>query len=363
MRSASPPDCVVSRPLRPHLRRAGSPAMTPLRNTLKMPDYFVFGGCLRSELTFPELTHAHGRAPNWMLRMGTLSRDGDAEVLSDAALSQTCRIRLTRGDGWFRYSHSCTGSFEVFAEGRRILFEPAAHGDLDGARTDFVSRVLPYCVDHASITWLHGSAVRIAAGAAAFLGPSGSGKSTIALALTRGGAEHLCDDTLPVEAGEKPVIWPGDDIIRLCSDSRTRLASSARAIRRESDGKFVMTRHEVGSAKSSSASNAPDQSRCPLNAIYILNPAESPQTGASVSRRLVPPTAAIPVLMQHLKLGPVMRREDPALLMKQLDAIVQSDPVYELTVSRDWSVVDDVVERVIAWHSHTGVAESQIASA
>ncbi len=328
-----------------------------------MPDYFVFGGCLRSELTFPELSHAHSRAPDWVLHRGTLSRNDNAEVLSDVELSPTCRIRLTRGDGWFRYFHSCTGSFEVFADGRRILFEPAEHGDLDGARADFVSRVLLYCVDHASITWLHGSAVRIGAGAVAFLGPSGSGKSTIALALTRGGADHICDDTLPVEAGPNPVIWPSDDIIRLCSDSRTRLASSASAIRRESDGKFVMTRREVGSAQSLPASDAPDKARCPLNAIYILNSSEPPQSGAAVSRRLVSPTAAVPVLMQHLKLGPVVTREDPARLVKQLGAIARAVPVYDLTVSRDWSVVDEVVERVIAWHAHTSVPQSELISA
>ncbi len=329
----------------------------------QMPDYFVFGGCLRSELTFPELTHAQGRTPNWMLRQGTLSRNVDAEVLSDVELSPTCRIRFTRGDGWFRYSHSCTGSFEVFAEGRRILFEPAAHGDLDGARADFVSRVLLYCVDHASITWLHGSAVRIADGAVAFLGPSGSGKSTLALALTRGGADHLCDDTLPVEASPNPVIWPSDDIIRLCSDSRTRLASSASAIRRESDGKFVMTRRDFGSAQPSSASDAPDKARCPLNAIYVLNSSESAQRGPAVSRRLLSPTAAVPVLMRHLKLGPVVTREDPARLVKQLGAIVQAVPVYELTVARDWSVVDEVVERVLGWHAQTIGLQKQLDSA
>jgi len=161
-----------------------------------MPDYSVFGGCLRSDLTFPDLTHAHDRTPNWMLRLGKLSKNGDADVLSDAELSPTCRIRLIRGDGWFRYSHSCTGSFEVFAEGRRILFERSAHGDLNGARADFVSRVLPYCVDHASLTWLNGSAVRIAGTAVAFQGPM-ERKSIIALALTHGGAGHTCEDTLP----------------------------------------------------------------------------------------------------------------------------------------------------------------------
>lgn len=325
-----------------------------------MPDYFIFGGCLRSELLFPELTETHDRTPNWMLRLGTLSRTDDAEVLSDVELSSSCRIRLTRGDGWFRYSHSCTGSFEVFAEGRRILFEPSDKADLDGARADFVSRVLLYCVDHDSITWLHGSAVRIARGAVAFLGASGSGKSTLALALARGGADHICDDTLPVEAGPTPVIWPSDDIIRLCPDTRTRLASSASAIRRESDGKFVLTRGGVGATQASSASDTPGHARCPLSAIYLLDSAKHPDNGDVVTRRIVRPTSAVPALMQHLKLGPVAGREDPVRLVKQLGVIASTVPVFELSVSRDWSVVDDVVERVMAWHSRASVPASQL---
>ena len=324
-----------------------------------MPDYLVLGGCLRSELTFPELTPAHGRAPNWVLRIGTLSRNDDAEVLSDVELSPTCRIRLIGGDGWFRYSHSCTGSFEVFADGRRILFEPAERGDLDGARADFISRVLPYCVDHASITWLHGSAVRMGGGAVAFVGAAGSGKSTLAMALARGGADHICDDTVPVEAGSNPVIWRNDDVIRLDSDSRARLASSATAIRRESDGKFVITRREVGAAPSSFASNASSITCCPLSAIYVLSSPDSSSNGIAVSRRLVTPTAAISTLMQHLKLGPLIIREAPARLLNQLYAIVVTVPVYELTVSRDWSVVGDVVERVTAWHSDSDDEERE----
>jgi len=318
-----------------------------------MPDYFVFGGCLRSELTFPELTPAQGRAPNWILRMGTLAHNEDAEVLSDTELSPTSRIRVTAGAGWFRYSHSRTGSFEVFADGRRILFEPADHGDLDGARADFILRVLPYCVDHASITWLQGSAVRIGSAAVAFLGPSGSGKSTLALALTRGGADHICDDTLAVEAGVDPVIWPSDDVIRLCSDARGRLASSARAIRCESDGKFVLTRREVGAPASSFAAEASGKPRFPLSAIYVLSAKDSCTSDPDASRQLISPTAAVSTLLQHLKLGPVITREAPARLLNQLCAIVHAVPFYELTVSHDWSLVGDVVERVTAWHAHS----------
>jgi hypothetical protein len=321
-----------------------------------MPDYFVFGGCLRSELSFPELSESRDRVPTWTLRRGTLSKPRDEEVLSDVELSSRCRIRLTRGDGWFRYWHSCTGSFEVFAEGRRIIFEPSPNGDLDGARADFVSRVLLYCVDHASITWLHGSAVRIDGAAIAFLGESGSGKSTMALALARGGAQHVCDDTLPVEVAPTPVIWACDGIIRLCSDSRSHLAAAASAVRRESDGKFVLTRRAAGSSNSQPGSDEAGSARCPLAAIYLLTRNEHVTSDGNVARIPMKPTSAVAALMRHLKLGPVVRREDPARLVRQLGAIANTVPVFELKVTRDWSAVDDVVETMIGWHTGPSVA-------
>jgi hypothetical protein len=324
-----------------------------------MPDYFVFGGCLRSELPFPELTETSGRTPNWTLNVGKLSRDDGAEILSCASLSRTCHVRVTRSDKAFRYSHSCTGTFEVSADGRHIAFEPVTGGDLNTARTDFVSRVLLYCVNGGGVTWLHGSAVRIANSAVAFLGPSGAGKSTIALALARAGALHICDDTLPVEGGPIPSIWPSDHVIRLRPDSRRHLASYASAIRRESDGKFVLTQQAVCPNRGGPSSDTQDTERTRLGALYLLNPvpmAESPHVAdPHASRRLLPPRAAVPALMQHIKLGPVVRAEDPPHFMQQLGVIVRSVPVYELRVPRDWTVIDRVVAQVLAWHIGTEV--------
>lgn len=321
-----------------------------------MPDYFVFGGCLRSELRFPELTETRGRTPNWTLRVGTLSRTEGEELLSDVELSAGCRIRITRGEGWLRYAHSCTGTFEVSTQGRCILFEPSPKCDLGGARTDFVARVLLHCVDHAAVTWLHGSAVRIGNGAIAFLGPSGAGKSTLALALARAGAEHICDDTLPIEAGPRPIVWPTDHTIRLCSDSKGQLASLASATRRESDGKFVLTRSAFSAANVGLASEAPGAGRAPLAALYLLDPTEMSDSTELVTRRPVPPTPAIPALMRHLKLGLVVRPEDPARVVRQLGAIASSVPVFALSVSHDWTVVDEVVARILAWHAEPGTA-------
>lgn len=319
-----------------------------------MPDYFVFGGCLRSELPFPELAETRGRNPDWTLSVGKLPPDEGAEVLSDAALSRTCRVRLTRRDTSFRYAHSCTGAFEVSADGRQIAFEPASGGDLNTARTDFVARVLLYCVDRGGVMWLHGSAVRIAGSAVAFLGPSGAGKSTLALALARAGGEHICDDTLPVEVAPEPIVWPSDHVIRLRPDSRRRFASRASAIRRESDGKFVLTQDALSSNDMAQSRGEPGAERARLRTLYLLNPvatAESSRTSDShVARRLLPPRAAVPALMQHIKLGPVVRAEDPVQLMQQLGTIARSVPVFELRVTRNWTVVDQVVAQLMAWH-------------
>jgi len=321
-----------------------------------MPDYFVFGGCLRSELLFPELTETGGRAPDWTLKVAKLAADESAEILSCASLSRSCHIRVTRNNKAFRYSHSCTGTFEVSENGREIAFEPVSGGDLNTARTDFVSRVLLSCVNTGDVTWLHGSAVRIGNSAVAFLGPSGAGKSTLALALARAGAYHICDDTLPVETSPDPIIYPSDRVIRLRADSRRRLASHASAIRRETDGKFVLTQDAICRNEEVTSRDEREE-RTPLGALYLLSPVsmpESPQPDDAHGRRhLLPPRLAVPALMQHVKLGPVIRAEDPAHYMQRLGVIARTVPVFELRVPRDWSVVDHVVTQLLAWHSQS----------
>jgi hypothetical protein len=321
-----------------------------------MPEYFIFGGCLRSEVQFPELTETRGRTPDWTLRLGSLSRSDRGTVLSDVEFSPTCRVTLSRGDGWLRYAHTCTGTFEIFAEGTRVIFEPAPRCDMSIARTDFVARVLLHCVDRERVTWLHGSAVRIGRKAVAFLGQSGAGKSTMALALARAGCQHICDDTLPVEAGTPSIVWPSDHIIRLRADTRGRLASCAHATRRESDGKFILTGGAFDSSEVTMASGVAGAGRAPLAAVYLLKPVPRSASAEPVTRSLVGPTWAIPCLMQNLKLDPVVGPGDPAGLMRQLGGIAGSTPVFELTVSRDWERIDDVVARLLAWHSESSVS-------
>jgi hypothetical protein len=314
-----------------------------------MPDYFVFGGCLRSELPFPELAVSHGRDPNWTLKVGKLPPDDDSEILADSNLTSTCRIRVSMRNGRLRYHHSCAGTFEIAPGGREILFDASASPDLNAARSDLVSRLLLFCVDRRSATWLHGSAVGIGQSAIAFLGVSGAGKSTIALALSRAGCGHLCDDILPVANGDQPTICPSDHIIRLHGDSMEQLATGA-SIRRESDGKYLV--NHCGESLGS------HELRVPLAAIYILDPAQPTEHALPVVRSRLRPRAALPVLIQHLKLPPLLQAEDPALVMEQLGAIVAATPVFALRITRDWSALDDVVAQIIAWHSESRVVSA-----
>jgi energy-coupling factor transporter ATP-binding protein EcfA2 len=224
--------------------------------------------------------------------------------------------------------------------------------------------VLLYCVNRGDVAWLHGSAVRIETSAVGFLGPSGAGKSTLALALARAGANHICDDTLPVEVGSPPMVWPSDHVIRLRSDSRQNLALNAHAIRREFDGKFVLTQGATADGNATNSHNA-GTNGVPLRALYVLNPVTPGRIRSAapdVERRLVAPRAALPKLMQHIKLGPLIRPGDPAHYMQQLGAIVLSVPVYELRVTRDWSRIEQVIMELLEWHSGPALANGSVAN-
>ena len=326
-----------------------------------MPDYLVFGGCLRSELAFPELAESHGREPKWTLSLGSLGADDSEEILSDTRLSAGCRIRLSRGEGHLRFSHSCAGTFELRANGTEIVFDADRAANVDAARTDLVARLLLMSVDQDRVTWLHGSAVRIGDTAVAFVGNSGSGKSTLALALARNGAQHICDDALPIEHANPPVVWSSDGTLRLCDDTRMRFASRVTSVRRESDGKHVVTQSAVRPEGVRDVSGAHGiagiedhctESRTPLSAVYLLAPFAPGKdaTESATTRRLIAPSTAVASLIQHLKLGALVAPDYPARKMKELGEIVRAVPVFELRIPRDWSLMGDVVAQLVAWH-------------
>jgi hypothetical protein len=316
-----------------------------------MPDYAIFGGTLRSELDFPELVAVHGPAADWTLRVGALPPDDErADVLHDATLSPSCRVRVTRHAGRHRFIHSCTGTFEISPDGREICFSPAPGARLDVARTDLIARVLLLAAHRPGVAWMHGSAVVCDGRAIAFLGNSGVGKSSLALALARAGAKHVCDDTLPIELGTPPVVWPSDHTLRLNDDTKDLFAKSVDAVRREADGKFILT-HDMLTHEATTDDGLPPAVRAPLDAIYLVVPETNPTVlSRAVVRTRLSSSASVPALIPQVKVGPVLPRGSAARVLNDLATIVESVPVYQLRVARDWSMVDRVVSQLLQWH-------------
>ena len=68
-----------------------------------MPDYVVFGGCLRSSLTIPELESCVGMAPDWTLeiRSDCAPLNGAAQLGEDIVFDDVS-VRLYRLAAGFR---------------------------------------------------------------------------------------------------------------------------------------------------------------------------------------------------------------------------------------------------------------------
>jgi hypothetical protein len=325
-----------------------------------MPDYLVYGGCLRSDLTFPELREVGGVAPSWTLRYGTLGEADGGEIVGETSLSSSCHVRVSRAGDGYRYAHSCTGMFEVSSDGTQIVYQPAAHANPDIARTDLVSRVLLLCVEQRSVLWLHGSAVSIGSSAVGFLGISGTGKSTTGLALARAGARHICDDTLPVEIGDTVSVWESDRTLRLNGDSRRMLAGTAPAVRRDSDGKFVIT-HEALAGHDRPDAVGKEPMKVPLAALYLLEQhaeADADTPAPVAVRERIDSVGLIRAIMPHVKVGPVVRDGAPSRMLFLIAALARRVPVYRLRVARDWARLDELSTRIIEWHTDAVTAES-----
>lgn len=328
-----------------------------------MPDYFVFGGCLRSAIEFPELPEARGLAPSWTLEVGPLGEDAGSEPLGHLSLSPTCSTRISRRDRTYRYAHSCTGTFEVSDEGRRIVYEPSKHAHPDSVRMDVVARVLLLCVEQQSVLWLHGSAVAIGGRAVGFLGASGAGKSTMGLLLARAGAQPISDDTLPVAIGNAIDVWATDYTVRVNDDSRVEIAATMRALRRDADGKFVLPHAAL---EITSRDHAPPVTpeRFPLDALYLMSaPRES--IGATAreeiaSRERVRPMDLVRELMPHVKLGPIVRDGAPSRILFHIAALAERVPVYRLAVHRDLSRSMELASRMMSWHADREPLEADL---
>lgn len=318
---------------------------------LRMPDYSIFGGCLRSEIAFPELRESSDAAPNWTLHARSAAPDLEAaESLGELEVAPSCRVRMLRHAGGYRLAYDDTGVYDVSPDGRTIAWTSGPNPAHSAVRADITGRVLATALHAAGLLCLHGSAVALESGTVAFLAPKFHGKSTLALALARAGGRLVTDDVLPVELGEQPTAIPGvhqvklwDDTAALFGVSRDGVEAGEKHLVHDFSERLLMT------------------DRSPLAACYLLSPVagDQPPDTAAVRTRLGDMVSAL-ALVRQATLGALLGGSEAAVVFDRAVSLAKRVPVYRLDVAPGLDRVPATVAQLLAWH---GGARTPVAAA
>lgn len=313
--------------------------------------YAVFGGTLRSELPFPELDVAPDTRTDWTVRIGDDPPAFPEAVQCGERQIGPERYRLLRTEQGFRLEYSHAGTFDIVPGTGDVTWYPG--GDLSTreelARSIVLGPALALMLEAQGHLCLHGGAVGVGDGAIAFIAPKHHGKSTLVMALVRGGAEFLSDDTIAVAPGRPSMLKPGVRSARLWQDSAEQLRVNELCER-------VITGIKTSASGFHASTRASDA--IPLRGIYLLHP--EPPTGEAPPCWRVPLArgGAVATLGQQAKLPDTLVGFAAAGRRLAVAARVAGDvPVYELHLARSFAALPDVVTQIIAWHATNGNAE------
>jgi hypothetical protein len=306
-----------------------------------MFDVDVFGGCLRSELEFPDLAPARNVLPTWTLHVRYAPAPAPIAFLGAESVMPGVAARLfTTADGWL-LQFDDTGEFTISADGARLAWHPHADSSPGEARLDVIGRVLPLALHAQGRFCLHASAVAIGDNAVAFIAPKGTGKSTLAAALVTRGARLLTDDTLPVEHTRVvPMALPGVRHLRLRLDSLAQLGSLVPA-----EPELFADKHAFLPPASHREAR-----RLPLRAIYLLEPCAPHTLMRGPRREDFNPMVAALTLVAHAKIGGLLGSHAAGSTLRCAARLAQAVPVARLIVPRDLDRLEDVAQWIEATH-------------
>ncbi len=316
-----------------------------------MPDYRVFGGVLRSDLTFTELTPCVARHPQWhFTRVADTPAPPELEWLGSERVEANVMVTLYKSADSLRLAFDDTGTFAISNDGRRIDWTPSADPDIDSVRKDVLGRVFALCLELEGITTLHGSAVEVGDEAIAFLAPKFHGKSTTAAALVDRGGRLLADDLVAVTPGDAPHVLPSVPVVQLWNDSAEHVARVSASARGDGSSPKLQigwdaTRHAA--------------SPVPFAAVYLLAPFR-PDNVRTIRRERLPYVPATLALLGQAKIGALLGRALRATLLQRLSALATQVPVYRLELPRDYDRLDELTDTLWSWHAAelAGVAAS-----
>lgn len=305
-------------------------------------DYSVFGGVLRSDIEFPELTTSNeGALPTWTMVVRNGAPPNDELATLGARQIGEERYQLVRTTSGLRLVYSHAGTFDIAADGSRIVwyYRPDALPEL--LRSIVIGPAISLALEVAGFLCLHGSAVAIDDAAVAFVGPKYHGKSTLATALTAAGGRLIGDDLLVVRAGNPATVRPGVASVRLWADMAAALPL----------GSICDTL--IPGVKTTAigfAGEALARGSTTLRAIYVLCPTSRDAAAAPAMRQLLSPSEATIALAHQTKLpASLVGLRAAGSQLTAAAAVAATVPVWTLRAVRDVAKLDEVVRQIMEW--------------
>jgi hypothetical protein len=310
-----------------------------------MQNYSVFGGCLRSEIPFPDLLPSPDASalsrPDWTLRVvhGAVPQDGATQT--GAHQVGPWHYRLFDTATGLRLELSDDYVFELAEGGTEIRWYVSDRATIENVRALVLGPLLALAHHLRGGLCLHGSAVAVGEQGLAFLAGKHHGKSTLGLALALAGARHLTDDAVAVDLSSPLRLRPGIHSVRLWQDSADRFARSLECT--------------LVQGLKATLTELPEQlirtAAVPLAAVYMLRPVQSADATVAAERSLLDPSGATLAMICHTKLPqPLMGRARSGEQFQRVGAVARSVQVYDLAVARDFDRLSDVVEIILSWH-------------
>jgi hypothetical protein len=303
--------------------------------------YAAFGTHLNCTFELPELAQLPtAPAAAWSVEV----RDVAAPVIDGnprgtETVHGSVQVRSFAAPGVHRLVFDDTGTFDVLPGERVIVWYPGARADSAAMRADLLGRVMALAAHADGGLALHASAVSIDGHAIAFLGPKHAGKSTLAMALVRGGARLVTDDSLVLRFGDGDVVWatPGVQRVRLWDDSASALGAERIGA---SGAKPTLDRLPAERLQ---------VSEVPLAACYVVRATADGSVGP-IERVRLPAARGALACVSFSKLGSLAGGADAVVLLDRAARLTRATPVYEAAVRRDLGRLDALADRVFAWH-------------
>lgn len=305
-------------------------------------DYSAFGGTLRSEIEFPELTPARdASSADWTFLVKCDCPPELSAVLVGERTIREERYRLWRFAGGVRLEYSHAGTFDISCDGRHIIWYRDETANLELVRSIVLGPAIALALELAGFFCLHGSAVALDGRAISFIGPKYHGKSTLATALTASGARLVGDDLIVVRPGPPATVRPGVASVRLWPDM-----AGALSLHRVCNTLIPGVKTTATGFTENALARTPNR----LATVYVLCPLAKESASRSLWRTQLSSTEATIALARHTKLpGSLVGIQGAGTHLAMAAAVATSVPVWTLHIARDAAQLDVVVRQIIDW--------------